>query len=168
MASSKSSDATARASRPSDAEKVEIFVLMGQVHMALRQYEGVFDSARRQISIVGPVNTGKSSLFIALLLPKQPQAEVSPIPGTTRDLQVGDAGLCTVVDTPGGDEAAGDERKKLAFESAQAVECAGDEFLAHPGFLSDEHGLRCTGDGLDVLEYGKHLFIVGDEKQSII
>ena len=92
------------------------------VRLALRQYEGVFDSARRQISIVGPVNAGKSSLFNALLLPKQPKAEVSPVPGTTREVQAGDAGLCTVIDTPGGDEAAGEERKQRAFEAAREAD----------------------------------------------
>ena len=83
------------------------------VNLALRQYEGVFDGARRQISIVGPVNVGKSSLFNALLMPRQSAAEVSPIPGTTRLAQAGDAGMCTVIDTPGGEEAAGEERKEL-------------------------------------------------------
>ena len=92
------------------------------VQLALRQYEGVFDSARKQISIVGPVNVGKSSLFNALLLPKETKAEVSPVPGTTRVTQIADAGLCTVIDTPGGDEAAGEERKQIAFQAARAAD----------------------------------------------
>lgn len=92
------------------------------VHLALRQYDGVFDSARKQIGIVGPVNVGKSSLFNALLLPKETKAEVSPVPGTTRITQVADAGLCTVIDTPGGDEAAGEERKQIAFQAARAAD----------------------------------------------
>ncbi|MFL7807941.1 MAG: Era-like GTP-binding protein, partial [Anaerolineae bacterium] len=91
-------------------------------HLALRQYDGVFDSARKQIGIVGPVNVGKSSLFNALLLPKETKAEVSPVPGTTRISQVADAGLCTVIDTPGGDEAAGEERKQIAFQAARAAD----------------------------------------------
>jgi GTP-binding protein Era len=92
------------------------------VQLALRQYDGVFDSARKQIGIVGPINVGKSSLFNALLLPKETKAEVSPVPGTTRITQVADAGLCTVIDTPGGDEAAGEERKRIAFEAARAAD----------------------------------------------
>ncbi|MBN1582400.1 MAG: 50S ribosome-binding GTPase [Anaerolineae bacterium] len=92
------------------------------VRLALRQYEGVFDQERRQISIVGPVNVGKSSLFNALIMPKETQAEVSPVPGTTRLLQAADAGLCTVIDTPGGDEAAGEERKALALSAARAAD----------------------------------------------
>ena len=115
------------------------------IRLALRQYEGVFDSARRQISIVGPVNTGKSSLFNALLLPRQPQAEVSPVPGTTREVQVGDAGLCTVIDTPGGDEAAGEERKQLAFQSAHAADSLIVVFDAYAGI---DQGTRDLYDEL--------------------
>lgn len=115
------------------------------IRLALRQYEGVFDSARRQISIVGPVNTGKSSLFNALLLPRQPQAEVSPVPGTTREVQVGDAGLCTVIDTPGGDEAAGEERKQLAFRSARAADSLIVVFDAYAGI---DQGTRDLFDEL--------------------
>mgnify|MGYP000549758228 CR=1 FL=1 len=92
------------------------------VQLALRQYEGVFDRERRQISIVGPVNVGKSSLFNALILAGQTKAEVSPVPGTTKVVQAADAGLCTVIDTPGGDEAAGEARRRLALSSARAAD----------------------------------------------
>ncbi len=111
------------------------------VRLALRQYEGVFDRTRRQISIVGPVNVGKSSLFNALLMPREPRAEVSPIPGTTRVAQAGDAGLCTVIDTPGGDEAAGQERKRLAFEAARAADSLIVVFDAHVGITQGTRDL---------------------------
>jgi small GTP-binding protein len=103
------------------------------VRLALRQYEGVFDDARRQISIVGPVNVGKSSLFNALLMPKETKAEVSPVPGTTRIAQAADAGLCTVIDTPGGDEAAGGERKQIALQMARAADSLIVVFDANAG-----------------------------------
>ncbi len=92
------------------------------VRLALRQYEGVFDRERKQISIVGPVNVGKSSLFNALIMPKESKAEVSPVPGTTRLAQAADAGLCTIIDTPGGDEAAGQERRTLALSAARSAD----------------------------------------------
>jgi GTP-binding protein Era len=103
------------------------------VRLALRQYEGVFDDTRRQISIVGPVNVGKSSLFNALLMPKETKAEVSPVPGTTRIAQAADAGLCTVIDTPGGDEAAGEERKQIALQAARAADSLIVVFDANAG-----------------------------------
>jgi GTP-binding protein Era len=111
------------------------------VRLALRQYEGVFDHARRQIVIVGPVNVGKSSLFNALLLPKETQAEVSPVPGTTQVAQAADAGLCTVIDTPGGDEAAGQERKRLAFQAARAADSLIVVFDANAGITQSTREL---------------------------
>jgi GTP-binding protein Era len=111
------------------------------VHLALRQYDGVFESARKQIGIVGPINVGKSSLFNALLLPKETKAEVSPVPGTTRVTQVADAGLCTVIDTPGGDEAAGEERKRIAFQAAQAADSLIVVFDASAGITEATHQL---------------------------
>jgi small GTP-binding protein len=114
-------------------QEVKPAVFYKIVNLALRQYKGVFDKARRQISIVGPVNVGKSSLFNALLMPKETQAEVSPIPGTTRVSQAADAGICTVIDTPGGDEAAGQERKHLAFQAARAADSLIVVFDAYSG-----------------------------------
>ena len=111
------------------------------IQLALRQYEGVFDSARKQICIVGPVNVGKSSLFNALLLPKQTKAEVSPVPGTTRITQAADAGLCTVIDTPGGDEAAGQERKEIAFQAARAADSLIVVFDAYAGITQGTRDL---------------------------
>jgi GTP-binding protein Era len=111
------------------------------VQLALRQYDGVFESARKQIGIVGPINVGKSSLFNALLLPKETKAEVSPVPGTTRVTQVADAGLCTVIDTPGGDEAAGEERKRIAFQAAQAADSLIVVFDASAGITEATHQL---------------------------
>jgi small GTP-binding protein len=111
------------------------------IQLALRQYEGVFDSARKQICIVGPVNVGKSSLFNALLLPKQTKAEVSPVPGTTRITQAADAGLCTVIDTPGGDEAAGQDRKEIAFQAARAADSLIVVFDAYAGITQGTRDL---------------------------
>lgn len=119
------------------------------VRLALRQYEGVFDRERRQISIVGPVNVGKSSLFNALIMPKQTKAKVSPVPGTTRLLQAADAGLCTVIDTPGGDEAAGEERKALALSAARAADALIVVFDAASGITQ---GTRKLFDELCQLE----------------
>lgn len=104
------------------ARDVQPAVFYRIVKLALRQYEGVFDDARKQISIVGPVNVGKSSLFNALLLPKETKAEVGPAPGTTKVTQAADAGLCTVIDTPGGDEAVGDERRRIALQAAHTAD----------------------------------------------
>jgi small GTP-binding protein len=133
--------------------KPTVFYRIAQ--LALRQYEGVFENARKRISIVGPVNVGKSSLFNALLLPKETRAEVSPVPGTTRVTQIADAGLCTVIDTPGGDEMAGEERKRIAFQAAREADSLIVVFDAYAGI---SQGTRALYDELRRL--GKPMTLV--------
>ena len=88
------------------------------------------DAAARTICIVGPVNTGKSSLYNALISEGETRAEVSPIPGTTKSPQTGASGILTVVDTPGADdvelgdegESAGQRRREAALVAAQEAD----------------------------------------------
>ncbi len=58
---------------------------------------------KHKVAIVGPANVGKSTLYNQFTQAKQDQAAVSPVPGTTRINQEAEAGLFTVVDTPGAD-----------------------------------------------------------------
>jgi small GTP-binding protein len=88
------------------------------------------DAVSATICIVGPVNTGKSSLYNALIGEGQPRAEVSPIPGTTKSPQSGERGPLTVVDTPGADdveigdegELEGQQRREAALSAAQQAD----------------------------------------------
>ena len=57
----------------------------------------------KHVAIVGPANVGKSTLFNQLIQSKHDRAEVGPVPGTTRINQAADAGLFSIVDTPGAD-----------------------------------------------------------------
>lgn len=77
---------------------------------------------KRRIAILGPANVGKSTLYNSLLRPKQLRAHVSALPGTTRQEQSGDAGIFTIVDTPGADNvgAVGAEEKEKALAAARA------------------------------------------------
>src|SRR5258706_6529259 len=72
----------------------------------------VSGETRTRLAIVGPVNSGKSSLFNAL--EGREISAVSPVPGTTRDTVSEDFGPFTLVDTPGVGEAAGEERRQIA------------------------------------------------------
>jgi small GTP-binding protein len=82
---------------------------------------------RRTICIVGPVNTGKSTLYNALVSEGQERAAVSPVPGSTKTSQSGASGILTVVDTPGADDVEaggtgtreGHRRRETALASAQ-------------------------------------------------
>jgi GTP-binding protein Era len=70
---------------------------------------------------VGPANAGKSTLYNLLLRPGEAQAEVSAVPGTTRLVQEGEAGLFSVIDTPGTDATYGvEERERALLAAAQA------------------------------------------------
>lgn len=98
------------------------------LNLVQEQYRPVF--ARSPcICIVGPVNTGKSSLYNALITSGE-AAKTSPIPGTTKVAQEGEVGLFTVVDTPGADDAevgeegrqAGDVRRRRALEAAERAD----------------------------------------------
>lgn len=90
------------------------------VHLVKRQA----GPALRPVStvvVVGPVNVGKSSLFNALLAGAAREAEVSPLPGTTREPETADVGLFRLVDTPGADHGAtgGEREREAALRAAQ-------------------------------------------------
>lgn len=72
------------------------------------------------IAVVGPVNVGKSTLYNALVAGAAAEAEVSPLPGTTREAQSADLGLFHMVDTPGADHGAnvGAKEKETALRAA--------------------------------------------------
>lgn len=76
---------------------------------------------RRDVVIVGPANVGKSTLYNALLADRSRQAEVGPVPGTTRDNQEASAGPFTIVDTPGADAVGpvGQRERRLALQAAR-------------------------------------------------
>jgi small GTP-binding protein len=72
------------------------------VHLAANQVKLAFGD-KHSVVIVGPANVGKSTLYNQFLQNKTDRAEVSPLPGTTRVNRNSDAGLFTIVDTPGAD-----------------------------------------------------------------
>jgi small GTP-binding protein len=70
-----------------------------------------------RVAIVGPVNSGKSTLFNNLQ-----GREVSPVgavPGTTRQLQYEQMGPFTLTDTPGFGEVDGVDRANIALQAAK-------------------------------------------------
>jgi small GTP-binding protein len=72
------------------------------------------------VAIVGPVNSGKSTLFNTLQ--GHEVSPVSAIPGTTRDLQHEQWGPFSLTDTPGFGEVDGVDRANIALQSVQAAE----------------------------------------------
>jgi small GTP-binding protein len=90
--------------------------LMDQAIEHIRQAAG----SKHSVAIIGPVNAGKSTLYNQFIREKRDRAEVSAIPGTTRFSQAADAGIFTVIDTPGADApgVVGDVEKERALEAA--------------------------------------------------
>lgn len=78
----------------------------------------------KHVAIVGPANVGKSTLFNQLIQSKHDRAEVGPVPGTTRINQAADAGLFSIVDTPGADAVGyvGEKERDFAFDAASRAD----------------------------------------------
>lgn len=93
------------------------------IDIALRQYKTV-SGKKNKIAIVGPANVGKSTLYNNLIRSKTDQAEVGPLPGTTRVNQEADAGFFSIVDTPGADAVGevGETEKKHALDGARQAD----------------------------------------------
>ena len=109
------------------------------------------------MAIVGPANVGKSTLYNQLVRAKADRGEVSPVPGTTREDQQADAGLFTVVDTPGADAVGevGEREKEIALAAAREADFLIVMFDAIQGIKRDEQALFAELAGL-----GKPLVVV--------
>ena len=105
---------------PSESNLLQLLFKMGS-----KQLKMTFGN-KTSIAIVGPANVGKSTLYNRLISQKEDRAEVSPLPGTTRVIQEADAGIFTVVDTPGAD-AVGDVGEKERTSALDAA--AKSDFL---------------------------------------
>jgi small GTP-binding protein len=106
-----------------------------QMEMAFGDQHGV--------AIVGPANVGKSTLFNRLISKEERPAEVSPIPGTTRDNRAADAGPSTVIDTPGADAVGrvGERERELALQAAAGADFLLIIFDAIQGIKREEENL---------------------------
>lgn len=102
---------------PTDAGLVK-----GLVKLSTAQVRQTF-GRKHNVAIIGPANVGKSTLYNQMLRSKQDAAAVGPLPGTTRQTQQADAGLFTVVDTPGAD-AVGDQGERERYLALSAAEQA--------------------------------------------
>lgn len=80
--------------------------------------------SKHTVTIIGPVNAGKSTLYNQFIRTKGDRAKVSAIPGTTRYSQEADAGIFSVIDTPGADApgVVGDVEKERALEAAKEAD----------------------------------------------
>lgn len=80
---------------PLDRNPLNMLIDLAAIH-----YKTTFGKAKR-VTIIGPANVGKSTLFNQFLRAKTDHAEVSPIPGPTRVNKEADAGIFAMIATPG-------------------------------------------------------------------
>jgi small GTP-binding protein len=82
----------------------------------------VEEEAHARLAIVGPVNSGKSTLFN--LLKGRKVSAVKAVPGTTKGLVTEAFGPFTLVDTPGFGEVGGVNRAAIARAAAEEADVA--------------------------------------------
>jgi small GTP-binding protein len=112
------------------------------VGMSLTQFK-IAMGEKHTVAIVGPANAGKSTLYNQLVRAPADRAIVSPVPGTTRQNQSADAGLFSVVDTPGADAVGrvGEDEKVRALNAAAGADFLVVLFDAGPGIRRGEQEL---------------------------
>ena len=128
---------------------------------------------RRNVAVVGPANVGKSTLYNALLADDADRAEVSPVPGTTRQNQEASAGPFTVVDTPGADAvgAVGQRERDAALQAAQNADFLIVLFDAVQGVKQTEQALFQELEALHkpfVVVLNKMDLIARRERQAVV
>lgn len=119
----------------------------------VKRWRGLIDQAvshlrsavgeKSRIAIVGPVNVGKSTLYNLFVRKRGDRAQVSAVPGTTRQVQLADAGLFAAIDTPGADAAGpiGQEERAKALEAARQADLLIVLFDATHGIRPPEQAL---------------------------
>ena len=122
---------------PADTNLVKILLKLSSAQ--IRQAIGT----KHRVAIVGPTNVGKSTLYNQLVQSKSDRAEVSPLPGTTKENQQADAALFTVVDTPGADAvgSVGEHEKDLALSASAEADFLVLVFDAIQGIKKTEQEL---------------------------
>lgn len=99
--------------------------------------------SKSKIAIVGPANVGKSTLYNQFVRSRGDRSAVSAIPGTTRQVYRADAGLFTVIDTPGADapEVVGELEKEKALSASSEADVLVVLFDASHGIREPEQRL---------------------------
>jgi small GTP-binding protein len=100
----------------------------------------VEQEAQARLAIVGPVNSGKSTLFNKLKGRKV--SAVRAVPGTTKGLVTESFGPLTLVDTPGFGEVGGIDRAEIARTAAESADVAVLVLDASAGLRQSDYDLH--------------------------
>ncbi|MFC2016043.1 GTPase [Chloroflexota bacterium] len=121
-----------------------------------------------RVAIVGPVNSGKSTLFNALK-----GREVSPvaaIPGTTRELHHEQWGPFSLTDTPGFGEVDGVDRASIALQGIRSANLVVLVLDAISGVRQSDLALleRIRATGRPVLTVLNKIDLLKEEREDVI
>lgn len=164
------------------ASQADLGKTLGLLPGDLKSWRGLISEAvqhlriaagdKHRVVIVGPANSGKSTLYNTLVRGSGERAAVSALPGTTRQAQAGDAGLFAIVDTPGADLSGpvGDEERLRALAAAQAGDLLIVLFDAAHGVRPSEQALYTdlAGLGRPVVVALNKIDLVGGERAAVI
>ncbi|MFV1859265.1 MAG: GTPase [Anaerolineales bacterium] len=126
---------------------------------------------KRKVAIIGPANVGKSTLYNALIQPDEESAEVSAVPGTTREVQSADAGVFAMIDTPGTDAEGegGEADRQNALLAASSADLMVLIFDASHGVRDPERALhqKLSALGVPMIVALNKMDLVGDEDAAV-
>jgi small GTP-binding protein len=120
-------------------------VVLNELRGLLRAFDSeslsldIEEEALSRLAIVGPVNSGKSTL-VNLLSGKR-VSPVTAVPGTTTELITQRLGPFTLVDTPGFGEVGGVDRGDTALQALREADVALLVFDAAAGLRQDDYDL---------------------------
>jgi small GTP-binding protein len=127
---------------------------------------------KKNVAIVGPANVGKSTFYNQLILEKKDRAEVSAVPGTTRESQSSEVGVFKVIDTPGADAAGavGIEERQKAIQSARDADVIVTMFDASHGIRKPEKELFdiLRNLGKPTIVALNKMDLIGGERASVL
>jgi len=124
---------------------LRIPVALGELRNLLKTFDreslslDIEEEALSRLAIVGPVNSGKSTL-VNLLLGEQ-VSPVTAVPGTTKEVITQRLGPFTVMDTPGFGEVGGVERGNTAVEALREADVAVLLFDGAAGLRKEDYDL---------------------------
>jgi small GTP-binding protein len=124
---------------------IRIPVTLGELRSLLKALDreslslDIEEEALSRLAIVGPVNSGKSTLVNLLLGGRV--SPVTAVPGTTKEVVAQRLGPFTIMDTPGFGEVGGVERGDMALEALRASDVAVLLFDAAAGLRKEDFNL---------------------------
>jgi small GTP-binding protein len=126
------------------------------------------EETRSRVAIVGPVNSGKSTL-VNLLSGKQ-VSRVTAVPGTTKEVSTQRLGPFTLIDTPGFGEVAGVERGEAALGAMREADAAVLVFDGAAGLRKEDYELyqRLRAEKIPLVVALNKIDLIGKDLRLVV